>query len=412
MNTYDLATEPQELPEGQHIILAENLDRLAHKVEVANRKAARNELDGRFEVTVVETYTYKLNDGTAIKKMIVNIGTPELVVNGHEFIGTVTVEEGGTILRMVPGVETPEGYVRPDSHNCDHCGVRRDRTRSYLVKNTETGEISQIGSTCLELYFGLKIKGLWVLGALTAEEIATEFAQEEGGGRTERLLPVRKLIALAWAITSGGKGFVSRASSDPEAGRIATSDEVLDTLFFVPGRDRELNALMEERNRKAGEVADADIDSVLEFAETLSDSDYAQNAQAAARSTYITYRSVGVLVSLVGVRYRSVEREAAAKAERAERNQEFVGTVKERLRGLELTITSVRYIEGAYGTTTLLVMTDAAGHTFKWFASAELDFEAGQVMILDATVKAHDTYQGNNETLLTRGKVHEVAASF
>ena len=397
-----------ELTDNQHLIFAEHMGALDHKVELANRKLARNDITGRFSYDVVGQVVTEA-EGIVTVRNIIEMNVPTIGLDGVRFIGSVEVEEGGTILRMVPGEETPEGFERPDSHNCDHCGTRRDRVKSYLVREAD-GSIKQIGSSCLELYFGVKVRGLWVLGAFTADDLRAmaEEADERdgysGGGRVSAF-SVRHLIALALVISNGGKGFVSKGAARDREWLIATADDVMNTITFRPGRDQSLNAEMAARQQAAAEVADADIDAVLTFADTLS-GDYGMNAQAAARSNHIGYRSTGVLISLVGVWYRAQEKAAAAATERATVLNEFVGEPKQRLRGLVLTVRTVREIEGDYGISTLLVMRDAEGHTFKWFSSSVYGVDAGDVLTLDATVKGHEEYEGTKQTVITRGKVH------
>ncbi|QGJ94884.1 DNA binding domain protein [Gordonia phage Stormageddon] len=399
-------TTAPELADNQHLILDEHMGVLNHRIELANRKLDRNGIADRFSVEVIGDIVSTSTEGIVTVVNVVEISHPAIGLDGVRFIGTVEIEQGGTILRMVPGEETPAGFERPDTHNCDHCGKRRNRAKSYLVIDEATGEVKQIGSTCLELYFGVTIKGLWALGRFTAEELA-EMAEVEderfGGPREPHLFSVRYLIAMALYITNGGKGFVSKAAAGYD--RTPTSAEVMNTITYRPGRDLALNALMEERHAGAAAVPAADIDAVLAFADTLGDSDYGLNAQAAARSEHISYRSVGVLISLVGVRYRAIEKDAQREVEKATTLNEWVGEPKQRLRGLELTVRSIREMDGQWGTTTLLVMRDAEGHTFKWFATGTFNVEAGDVLKLDATVKAHDTYEGAKQTVLTRGRV-------
>ena len=48
------------------------------------------------------------------------------------------------------------------------------------------------------------------------------------------------------------------------------------------------------------------------------------------------------------------------------------------------------------------------GHVVTWNASKDLDVEAGDTLVLSAaTVKAHENYQGTDQTVLTRAVVAE-----
>ena len=37
---------------------------------------------------------------------------------------------------------------------CEHCGLRRRRTRTYVVVHTDSGEVRQVGSGCLRDFLG------------------------------------------------------------------------------------------------------------------------------------------------------------------------------------------------------------------------------------------------------------------
>lgn len=91
---------------------------------------------------------------------------------------------------------------------------------------------------------------------------------------------------------------------------------------------------------------------------------------------------------------------------------QHVGVVGERTQ-LNLKQILVREIAGGYGWTYLHIFEDAAGNTLKWFGSSRLwkgnDMNAqanrladGESMVVVATIKAHDEYQGKKQTVLAR----------
>jgi len=107
---------------------------------------------------------------------------------------------------------------------------------------------------------------------------------------------------------------------------------------------------------------------------------------------------------------KHVERVEAAKRADATPS-EYVGTVKVR-QTITATVEAVRYIDGDYGTTTLLIMREVDGPgLFKWFASGSLTFEVGQVVTGKATVKGHEEYQGRKQTTVSRCKLDVVPAT-
>ena len=82
----------------------------------------------------------------------------------------------------------------------------------------------------------------------------------------------------------------------------------------------------------------------------------------------------------------------------------FLGEQKDRIKNLEVTITGIKYIDGAYGTTSLISMRTAEGKVAKWFASGYKEIEMGSKVTIDGTVKAQEVYNGQDQTILTRVK--------
>jgi len=406
-----LAT-PAEVEDTSFLVHAHKLAIFVEKIDKANRRLERNGLDGRFAAVQVGEKTATRGNGIVDHWYRFELERPEFnAIADWKFVATVKFEEGGTLLQVIPG-ETLHGAVDRealDSHWCDHCHTARNRNRSYLVRNTETGEIKQIGSTCLELFFGVEIKGLWAL-EWTMEDFS-EGDDESWGSDSFYRVPftynVRFVLALAHVLTNGGQGFISRGVARDDERKTATADEVLHNIHFRPRswRDADEAARVEKNMAAAAALVDTDVvDSVLAAAGTLSEGDYKDNMTVAVRSESITGAALGVLVSLITVWHRNNEKAANAEreAKATDKLNEFVGAKKERLRDLALVVTRVHSWEGDFGTTTLLAMEDAQGRSFKWFASKWLPIEAGDTLKLTGTVKEHSVYQGRKETVLTR----------
>lgn len=82
-------------------------------------------------------------------------------------------------------------------------------------------------------------------------------------------------------------------------------------------------------------------------------------------------------------------------------NSEWVGDIKERLRDLKVTLTSIHTVDGYYGTSVI--------YTFKqnenvlvWMTTSYQELEVGDTITLTGTVKDHDEYKGVKQTKLSR----------
>lgn len=99
---------------------------------------------------------------------------------------------------------------------------------------------------------------------------------------------------------------------------------------------------------------------------------------------------------------------------------EFVGEVKGKLNGLDLTFFNHRYFEpnGAYYNdpgTHLYYFFDTANHLVIWKTSVSVKFErGGQYTLIGGTVKTHDYYKEAKKTVITRARFfdHQTGEKF
>ena len=89
-----------------------------------------------------------------------------------------------------------------------------------------------------------------------------------------------------------------------------------------------------------------------------------------------------------------------------------VGTVGERLRGVEAVVEFVRDLDGGMYGPKRLVKLRAGDDVLVTFSTSEWVWSAkrGQQVVLDFTVKAHDRYEGTAQTTITRAKAKQVEA--
>ena len=135
-----------------YTIPEENLESLQKKVKQINNKSLK--LVGTpITLTKVEE-NFIQNEITKEwnKVIVVEINGEAPHYNGWEFVATLNHNyETGNIIKSA-GQEVPIEY-RTTPIKCDHCGINRFRKDTYVVKNTETNEYKQVGSSCLKDFF-------------------------------------------------------------------------------------------------------------------------------------------------------------------------------------------------------------------------------------------------------------------
>lgn len=412
---------------------AYRLEAFNAKISTANRRLAKAGADVRFTPTI-EHITCKrivggieLPDGTRMFGTTVEepwvtatLTDVTLALGDYTFIAALVREQAGYTVHCAPG-HNLDGWTRPpaDDMHCDHCGTKRIRNRLYVVRNNVTGELVQLGHGCISLFTGLSVRSL---SALTFDDELKAFAAEDNDGRSfgqgDYGVDVRKVIAYAWTFTDHGRSYVSTVNA---WGDRPSTVSVVRSALFVPPRPPHrataqamaayheyLDALREADRcyREDGEL----ITDILNTVNTVdAGTDYGQNLRVILAGEYVSGRNVGILASLVAVYAK--ERELAVKRAAAPKSAAgYLAEVGVRIRTeLRITLGTVRYWEGDYGTTTFLVGRTDDQHTVTWKASGTIDAETGDVLVLSAaTVKAHEQYKETDQTVLTRCKVARI----
>lgn len=384
------------------------------KIAQANKRLAKSGLDARFEVSY-EDFEVKKNV-SRVDQAVVSTHAPVYVYepwvratltgpltlrHGHfTFVARLIAEEAGTTVHSAPGQELG-GYSPRGDNSCDHCRVVRSRSRLYLVRDERDGSIIQLGHSCIELYTGVSPKGLW---ALTFDEELESFTTHDvdgGFGPRHYGAPVDVVLAYAFAHSDKGRAYIPAGMYSENS----TVSKVRTSLFTDISRlkDADRDYYITKAAEAAGHLADVELIAAIKAAvtETAEDSDYGRNLRVLLAGESVTGKNVGILGSLVKVYARQQQLEAERKANPVVAG--FLGAVGERITNISATAKTVVYQEGDWGRTTFLVAIADDGHMFVWKASKVLDIEAGDRFTIGAaTVKAHDNYNGTDQTAIKR----------
>lgn len=363
---------------------------------------------------------------------------------GWEFVGTIEHEHGVNILRTITDEAVPERFRTASPKHCDHCGLVRNRTDTFIVRHVETGEYKQVGRSCLKDFLGNKSPGeiaayatalLDFLESMNSDREESEGCSGGSGGGIETFELAAFLAVTAAAIVE--HGWTSRTKAKELFGVEATADTVLGHFFDLA--DPRLTAEQRKDRLIPGATTSANAQlakEAIEWAKGLdaTGNDYVYNLQAIVELGYVTSRTAGYAASIVSGYFRETERALRKDVLKAD-GTEHVGTVGKR-EELLLTLIAVFYTEGYYGTTAIHKFADPDGNAVTWFASndeAVLLSEAypdpcpespyhyipgeerkvtmakGATYRVKATVKDHGEYKGQAQTTVTRLTVLPVA---
>lgn len=337
---------------------------------------------------------------------------------GWQFAATFEhdAETGLTILRRSDAFkgEIPTQY-RKASPVCDHCNKARRRNDTYLCYSAETAVFKQIGRNCLRDFLGHRDPHSVASAAEVWFDLTEVFSDKEedwdgcgGGGSGEVVFDLELFAIRAFAVVRV-KGFTGRVKAREYAGLVATADTIINVL--LPTRN--------QRESKAWQALDAETQpteqdkeralAAIEWARSIDTdtaNDYQHNLFVSCSSELLTPRRVGIVASLPAAYLKHLDKaEELRKAKENRKPSNFVGTVGERLKGLQLTLNKVITIpDNGFGESYLHKFEDADGNQFTWFSSSQA-WEEGNAYVVTGTVKTHQDHEKyGKSTVLSRCK--------
>lgn len=331
-------------------------------------------------------------------------------IEGHALIAVIdTSSFDENVIKTVPGAELP-AELRETKPVCDHCGLDRKR-KDIVVLRTPEGKHIRLGRACVGLYLPGGDPRYAIESAKWIEELSvgSEESDREGRDGQPELSPELLLIHAAAIVRH--RGFVSKGAAreaELNDGRKihSTAELVCDRLF----RDDDQFYKVFRPEILAEDYAAAK--EIVAWAQSIDDTfglnEYGRNLRIVVGAETIEPQYFGLAISAIGALRRWLSRDEARKAKAAKPASQFVGAPKKR-QDFVVTCEKVIAIEGFYGLTGLHLLSDEHGNRIKWFASASAEWlEEGAVAKIKATVKSHEVYQGEKETVVQRAKVLEI----
>lgn len=376
------------------------------KIEKINARAAKKGLAGSLTMTADEVIEVEVDEVTKIRTervmYDVKIQGNAPAYNGWEFVAKLDWDaNAGLIVRSIPGAVAVDRESLTEGW-CDHCRTTRQRLVTYVVRNQESGQQIQVGSSCLKDFTGQYT-------TIAFPELKGDDDEGEGGffgGRGEREYSPLTVLAVAWACVKL-EGFKPAGSYGS-----TTKGDVMTALSPSKSKhDREWAAKIAPLADEAAEKAAKLLAWILsdDFSGTT---DYVLNLKAVAAGKMVSARNVGILASAPQTWAKSLERSLIREREASVyASSEYVGTAPDKEKGIKpsretltVTIKAIRYLDNDWnGSTTLYTMITDEGNVVKWFASNDiLGEEIGARFVIKGTVKAHKEWEGMKSTSLTR----------
>lgn len=386
-----------ELSNRTFTIYEDKLDKFKAQVRKANERLEKNGVEGRFEYTTEDITEYVKNEEgeeIEVKRVKVVMNATDLSYNGYTFMARVEEVSPGNFVAYSPAGKELNGW-RPKSMDCEHCGKTRHRAKVYAIKD-ESGKMSVVGGSCVELYTGMKPNGL------TSLEFDTDELEKDSSSspRGQVVLSSDRILQIAYVLTKDS-GYRNANSENP-------TSMVLSNVLW-PGRLPSDRKFAQDIEAQAEAVDVAQIRAELDEALKDSNSDWALNVKALLDTERIGVRGVNTLASSMAALHKYKER----KAREVPWSPGFIGSPKERLKDVPVKIVSVYTDEEVYGygeekTVHKVTMQTRDGKKVQWKSYGGEVPPVGTEVLMTATVKDHSTWKGIDSTRVTRAKMSEV----
>lgn len=397
------------------------LEKLEKKMKTVQNKCRKYGLEFTYRLTGNEEFrNVKDSEGEFHKLRYVEVEAEgKAQMNGWEWLASVERTEKGNLINSARDVEVPTKYYTSDAY-CEHCGRNVWRKYLYLVKNTETGEIKQVGRGCLKDYtHGMSAEMIAFYQSLFTGLEEAEAEIPSGGcgffGRVEYYDVEEVTRFMSETIRLFGfvpKGQEGRLSTAARAGSFYDVAHNRKHMFF-PDYDRFYK--VKEEMERIGFNADSPA-AVKEAKEALawieaqddSHSSYLHNLKLVCSMGEVRNWHYGILASLIPSWNKSLAREAERKAkEEREKVSCHVGKDGERITFDVASTQVVTSWATDYGLMWLVKFVSTEGNVLMWRASNIncLPDDLELVRKVTGTVKGHDEFRGIKQTFINRCKV-------
>ena len=401
------AQQDLEAPRTEFRIPEQNLASLKAKLARLAKRAAKLGAEAP-TLTVHAAEEIHLDNGTVEVFYPVTVTGPAPSFDGWTLDAVIELDhdepDAPNVVHVLDGVESDPAW-RTLAERCDHCNVdNRRRAKLVVVRHTD-GTRKVIGTTCIRDFLGHQAPADVARWAeyVADLDVADYEDRDFCGERAEQRYDAAEY--LGWVVRSCAEsGWRPRSAGGYGT---PTADDALGQLQLAnglrkPSRGEERPEPLTAAERAEGAAAAAWA------AEVAPTNDYLANLNAVALKTSLRHKDLGIAASAVSSYAKAQEREIerAARAE-STANSVHVGTVGQRLE-FTGTVSYVREIPGDYGTRAMVKILSEGNLLVWWCSNADNAPRQGQTVTGKATVKAHETYQGEVQTVITRAKL-EVA---
>ena len=285
--------------------------------------------------------------------------------------------------------------------NCQHCNFKRKRNYTFILKNLETEEFIQVGKTCLKDFTGHDIlKSLNYFDLF--EELQFELLNCYKSDKKIQFYSINKILGM---IHDEIKLHGYKSSKMKYEGRIdmTTGDiikyRVKDIMSSIYENKRVIPTVNKEDESYINEVKNY----ILSFdykMENESLQDFYKSLQNIIKYDYCKFNDISILATMFTTYDILKQKE---KKEDNKNISNYVGSIGDKIK-IEVTLRGKFSYETQYGYMCISLFVDRNGNVYKWVSKNTLNIKLGEFITIQGTIKNHEIYQGEKQTVLTRCK--------
>lgn len=394
-------------------VLKEDVEEMEKKLKAFARKFEKygKEVNFSYEIKDETVVQFNINaNKIGAPKRIVNFVAQEVVISFEEIkfkdgtyrvVGMVEKINGEEYVNVYDNNIVTYKELENNDFRCEHCGTNRRRNKVYVLYNEEDGSKIQIGSTCIDDYLNNQ-NALKIISNLDAiRKLWQTYTYDEND--------------LGW---DGGVGFKYTLAFETETYIAHLVDSIKENGFKIYKRDYMstkgttyadvIHRCMEQHTptKEAKELANKIKKHFVELYNSDSyKNDFTNKLCYIVNRDYIIEKDFNTATYILDS-YKDDERKKKAKENKNNITSKWVGEVGNKIENtlkLERSFTT----EGFYGTTYIYNFIDEEGNKYTWFSSKNMKLEEGNEYKVNGTVKKHQEYKGEKQTVITRCKINK-----
>ena len=378
----------EQMTTGKTFISTEKYAKTVAKFDAINARAAKKGIPGEITITrlsgILTSTQQHGYDMVEVRGYDVKI-SGNVAIDGWEPVAKAEAFAGADdmVISHIDPTDATEYEWRKGE--CDHCHTRRgNRRHHYILRSETTGELIQVGRSCVKDFFGHS----------TTPAIIDGFFRGTG----ERYDPdMFDVVALSYAVIAREGEYRNAASEFPTA-------RTVNAYLWDYAPIDDLRPYLAD--------AETQAERAIEWVLSTDDYGYLGSLRALAQASIVSGKHFNLAASLPVAYQRYLDDEPQRRADAEEQAaadakkslSSHVGTV-----GEKITVTGVvetrRTIDTNFGYTNLVVLR-CGDDAVKMFSNAKCvsSLSEGDETTLTVTVKEHSEWDGELQTMVNRPK--------